>query len=70
MKNFITFWFENTSGQDQTNYFSGETNLFPRCQSGSFIEMTPGTYRIIDGNYYKISSEIPEFLYDSSRGYR
>ena len=55
-------WFANTTAEDQASWFCGETYTPARGQAGEYLQMTPGEYRVIDGEVYKITSDIPSHL--------
>lgn len=61
MRDFIVEFFASTTGDDQMNYFSGETQERVKAFEGSARELAAGIYRVIDGElHHVISGLIPE----------
>jgi hypothetical protein len=48
--------FSLTTVDDQNNYFSGDVKSSPKIFEGSFVELAPGQYRVIDGELCRIAS--------------
>jgi hypothetical protein len=63
MKELTTYFFTHTTGEDQINYFSGEFGLSAYgINDVSLIDMEQGIYRIVDGQLYRIKTDLPPAL--------
>lgn len=62
MSNYTQLWFCNTTAEDEANYFFGESSAVARGQLGVYPGLKPGTYRVIDGEVYPITNDLPESI--------
>ena len=54
-------WFTQTTGEDQVNYFNGESSLETSIQED--IELIKGQYRVVDGELFRIVEDLPPQLF-------
>lgn len=62
INNYTELWFCNTTAEDESNYFSGEVSPLETGQIGVLVHLEAGSYRIIDGELYRISDNLPKTL--------
>lgn len=55
---FVSFQFSLSTGEDEKNYF-GRSDQDPPVRSEDIGKLVPGTYRVLDGELFRIVSGFP-----------
>jgi hypothetical protein len=61
MSQFLSMQFSLSTGDDEINYFTGEQEVVAVEADPNAI-LPPGTYRVVDGQLYRIASSNPPVL--------